>query len=57
MTFTILVLGFWLVCNIVVACMMTREEMYQDFIEEQSFVGRILANTFYWLAWAIQIAC
>lgn len=50
----ILVFGFWLVCNIVVAKMMSIEEMREDFIENQNFIGKIGANSFYCLAWLLK---
>lgn len=48
---TILVVVFWVVCNIAVIKMMTIKDMYEDLVVEQSKVGRILACSFYSLAW------
>lgn len=48
------VITFWAVCNIVVARTMSVKEMHEDFVEEQSFVGKALANTFYFPAWIIK---
>lgn len=49
-----LLVAFWLWCNITVAKMLSVEEMREDFITNQSWLGKICANSFYWLAWLIK---
>ena len=50
----LILVGFWLVCNLVVAKEMTVEEMREDFINNQSKLGKICANTYYCLAWGLK---
>lgn len=45
---------YWLFCNLYVTHTLSIEEMYNEFVTEQTFVGRILANSFYWLAWLLK---
>lgn len=47
-------LGFIIFCNLYVAHTMTTEEMKFDFITDQNIVGKICANGFYALAWALK---
>ncbi len=49
-----LVLGFIIFCNLYVAHTMTAKEMKTDFVIEQGIIGRICANSFYALAWALK---
>jgi hypothetical protein len=54
MMMTNLLVVFWLVCNVVVARTMTVEEMREEFVTNQTLIGRIGANSFYCLAWLLQ---
>ena len=54
MIFGWIAIGMWLVCNVTVAWLMNAEEMREQFITEQNWVGKIGANSFYSLAWAIK---
>jgi hypothetical protein len=49
-----LLVAYWLFCNVVVAHEYSIEEMREDFITDQCWLGKIGANSFYWLAWLIK---
>ena len=49
-----LLIAYWLFCNLYVARTLSIEEMYNEFVTEQTFVGKIFANSFYWLAWSLK---
>jgi hypothetical protein len=46
------IVGFWLLCNILVVINMTTDEMVDELYTEQNFAGKIFANLFYFPAWA-----
>lgn len=50
----ILIIGFIICCNLYVAHTMSDKEMWICFILGQNLIGRICANTFYALAWALK---
>lgn len=50
----ILILVFWLFCNVAVVRSMSKDEMYEEFVEDQCLVGKICANAFYSLAWLLK---
>lgn len=45
---------FVLICNLVVSYRYTTKDMHDKFIEGQCLVGKIAANIFYSLAWALK---
>lgn len=49
------VLGFWVVCNLIVLIKWRPAEMWVDLIEEQNIVGRIFGNLFYLPYWLIHL--
>ena len=49
-----LVVIYWIFCNAVVTITMSTDEMYEDLVTEQNWFGRILANSFYCLAWFLK---
>ena len=51
----ILVLGFWLVCNVIVLIKYKPSEMWQDLVLDQTPVGRVSANVFYAPYWLVHI--
>lgn len=45
---------FWLFCNLVVIGSMTKEDMYEELVVDQdTLIGKVGANVFYCLAWAV----
>ena len=50
----VLLVAFWLWCNVTVARTMSVAEMREDFVENQCWLGRVCANSFYWLAWLMK---
>lgn len=48
------VITLWITCNVAVASTMSSKEIREDFIEGQNFVGKALANIFYFPAWIIK---
>lgn len=46
---------FIVACNIYVACTMTIEDMYDEFVREYPTVLRVFPNIFYALAWIIRL--
>ena len=50
-----LVIIYWIFCNAVVTVTMSTEEMYEDLVTEQCWLGKILGNSFYCLAWFFKI--
>ena len=50
-----LLLGFWLVCNLIVLIKWKPKEMWVDLVEEQNIVGRIFGNLFYLPYWLINL--
>ena len=49
------ILGFWVVCNLIVLIKWKPKEMWVDLIEEQNIVGRIFGNLFYLPYWLIHL--
>lgn len=49
-----LVIIYWIFCNAVVTVTMSTEEMYEDLVTEQNWLGKILGNSFYCLAWFLK---
>ena len=49
------VLGFWLVCNLIVLIKWKPKEMWVDLVEEQNLVGQIFGNLFYLPYWLIHL--
>lgn len=47
--------SFNIVANIAVATKMSAQEMYEDFVTDNPLVVKILANTYYALAWFLKI--
>ena len=50
-----LVLGFWVVCNLIVLIKWKPKEMWADLVEEQNVVGRIFGNLFYLPYWLVHL--
>ena len=50
-----LILGFWLMSNVIVLIKYKPKEMWVDLVYEQNIVGRIFGNIFYSPYWLIQI--
>ena len=49
------VLGFWVVCNLIVLIKWKPKEMWVDLVEEQGIVGRIFGNLFYLPYWLVHL--
>ena len=50
-----LILGFWLISNVIVLIKYKPKEMWVDLVYEQNIVGRIFGNIFYSPYWLINI--
>ena len=50
-----LILGFWLISNVIVLIKYKPKEMWADLVYEQNIVGRIFGNIFYSPYWLINI--
>ena len=50
-----LILGFWIVCNLIVLIKWKPKEMWVDLVEEQNVVGRIFGNLFYLPYWLVHL--
>lgn len=55
MVILMVLVGFVVTVNVVVATTMTTEEMKRDLYYGQCFVGKIFANVLYVLAWTMKI--
>lgn len=54
-TIGIIVLLVWYIfCNVAVPCILSTEEMKEDLWEDQNIIGKILANSFYLPAWILK---
>ena len=49
------VLGFWIVCNLIVLIKWKPKEMCVDLVEEQNIVGQIFGNLFYLPYWLVHL--
>ena len=49
------VLGFWIVCNLIVLIKWKPKEMWADLVEEQNIVGQIFGNLFYLPYWLVHL--
>lgn len=50
----IVVIAAWLIINFVTAYAMTAKKMKEEFVDGQCLVGKICANAFYAVAWALK---
>ena len=55
MVVLVVLVGFFVGCNIYIATTMTTEEMKRDLYYGQCFAGKIFANILYSLAWIMKI--
>ena len=51
----ILILGFWLISNVIVLIKYKPKEMWVDLVYEQNIVGRIFGNIFYLPYWLVHL--